>query len=71
MANAGFMRLRLKHNIEKFGLNEIIPAVGQGVIAVVTKKNENINELITMVNDPKTWVECDCERIFKCLRWFL
>ena len=70
MANAGFMRLRLKQNIEKFGLNEIVPAVGQGVIAVVTK-NENINELITMVNDPKTWVECDCERIFKCLRWFL
>ena len=72
LANAGFMRLRLKHNIEKFDLNEIVPAVGQGVIAVVTKKNENINELITMVNDPKTWVECDCERIFfKCLRWFL
>ena len=64
LANAGFMRLRLKHNIEKFDLNEIVPAVGQGVIAVVTKKNENINELITMVNDPKTWVECDCERIF-------
>lgn len=65
LAISGLKRLGVNKNFHAIDTNFIVPAVGQGAIALVgNKKNAKINELIKKVNDEKTFIEVSCEREF-------
>jgi len=65
LAISGLKRLGVNKNFYAIDTNFIVPAVGQGTIALVgNKKNKEINELIKKVNDEKTLIEVSCEREF-------
>ena len=65
LAVSGLKRLGVKKNFHALDINFIVPAVGQGAIALVgNKKNTKINKLIKKVNDEKTFIEVSCEREF-------
>ena len=42
----------------------MIPSPGQGVIAIVIRKDENLLSLLQRLNDKKTLIESECERNF-------
>jgi hydroxymethylbilane synthase len=64
LAQAGLKRLKIKNNFESIDVRNIIPAVGQGVIALVIKKNKFIEKVVNKINHKKTFIESDCERHF-------
>ena len=64
LAAAGLERLGYSERITKI-LPEIIPAAGQGALAVeVCKNNFEVAELLKFLNDDKTFVEVNFEREF-------
>lgn len=64
LAYAGIKRLNLESRIHKiFNVNEIIPACGQGIIAIQGKKEQNYDYL-NFLNDKITEKEAKCERAF-------
>ncbi len=65
LAHAGLKRLGIKGNFNILDPRVIIPALGQGAIAlVINKKNKKINKVINKLNHLKTYLETECERIF-------
>ena len=64
LAVAGLKRLKITENYKKFNTNTIIPAPGQGVIALVIKKDKYLNEIMNKINHEDTFIESDCERRF-------
>ncbi len=64
LAYAGIKRLNLEDRIYKvFNSDEIIPACGQGIIAIQGKKGQNYSYL-SFLNDKKAEYESKCERAF-------
>ena len=64
LAEAGLRRLNITKNYKSIDIRNIIPAVGQGVIALVIKKNKYTETLIDQINHKSTFIESDCERQF-------
>jgi hydroxymethylbilane synthase len=64
LAAAGVKSLNLEHKIGLiFDTNEIIPAIGQGIIAVQCRKdNEKIKDIIKRINDTETSLCAIAER---------
>ena len=64
LAAAGVKSLNLEHKIGLiFDTNEIIPAIGQGIIAVQCRKDdEKIKDIIKRINDTKTSLCAIAER---------
>ena len=61
LAEAGLRRLNITENYKSIDIRNIIPAVGQGVIALVIKKNKYTETLIDQINHKSTFIESDCE----------
>mgnify|MGYP003841147975 CR=1 FL=1 len=60
---AGLDTMNLDHEINKImAINELVPAVGQGVIAVQTKKDAEINFLMEQINHLETYQCAMAER---------
>lgn len=65
LAMAGINRLNLKGNIYPFESNKIVPAVGQGTIAVICKKEDKtLFRILKSISDSTTELESRCERGF-------
>ena len=65
LAHAGLKRLGILENYNIFNPRTILPALGQGALAlVVNVKNQEINSIIKKLNHSKTYLETECERIF-------
>ena len=65
LAHAGLKRLDIKKSYKTIDPRVMVPALGQGTIAlVVNVKNININKVIRKLNHTKTFLETECERIF-------
>ena len=64
LAEAGLRRLKIRNNFKAIDIRNIIPAVGQGVIALVIKKNKFIENIVNKINHKTTFIESDCERNF-------
>lgn len=64
LAEAGLRRLNITENYKSIDIRNVIPAVGQGVIALVIKKNKYTETLIDQINHKSTFIESDCERQF-------
>ncbi len=63
LAKAAIKRLNLENLISyEFSLEELVPAVGQGVIALQTRSNSYLNKLLAKINDIKTFLEISIER---------
>tara|TARA_B100000963_G_scaffold354379_1_gene370796 strand:+ start:670 stop:1587 length:918 start_codon:yes stop_codon:yes gene_type:complete len=65
LAHAGLKRLDVKKSYKTIDPRVILPALGQGAIAlVVNVKNIKINKVIRSLNHTQTFLETECERIF-------
>ena len=65
LAKSGLERLGIKKNYSSLDLNLVVPAVGQGAIAlVVNVKNTRVKEILKRLNDEDTLNEVSCERAF-------
>ena len=65
LAMAGLNRLGIKKNIRPLSLTEFIPAPGQGIIAIVVRKNDKeVIELLKEISDKQTEIQAICERSF-------
>ncbi|MEE2695259.1 MAG: hydroxymethylbilane synthase [Pseudomonadota bacterium] len=65
LAYAGLKRLGIISNYHIIDPRTIIPALGQGAIAlVINKKNRLVNRIIKELNHEKTSIETECERLF-------
>lgn len=66
LATAGLQRLNLDNYITEIIDPEIlVPAVGQGAIALETKSSDNlIKQICTKINDTETWIRISAERAF-------
>jgi len=64
LSYAGIKSLELNHNISQiFSTSEIIPSVGQGVIAIQCRKNDNeIINLLNKINHKPTHICIEAER---------
>ena len=64
LSYAGIKSLELNHNISQiFSTSEIIPSVGQGVIAIQCRKNDNeIINLLNKINHKPTHICMEAER---------
>lgn len=64
LAAAGLKRLGLEHRISRyFGVEEILPAAGQGILVVQTRKGMN-TECLRLVHDEQTACCAKAERAF-------
>lgn len=65
MAAAGLQRLGLAGRIsQEFAIHELVPAPGQGIIAVQTTGAPDFNEIWTNINCAKTRLQAEAERHF-------
>jgi len=65
LAHAGLKRLNVNKSYKTIDPRVILPALGQGAIAlVVNVKNIKVNKVIRSLNHPQTFLETECERIF-------
>lgn len=66
LAAAGLTRLGLLEEEEfdyhYFSYDEMIPAGGQGIIAIEGRKGDTLQTLISEISDTKTWIELEIER---------
>lgn len=63
MAEAGIKRLNLEKYIkERFTLDYITPAAGQGALAIITRKDSPYNELISKLNHYQSYQEVLAEK---------
>jgi len=64
LAAAGLKRLDLSNRIARFlEVSEMIPAAGQGILAIQGRKNED-HSFLTQVGDKESTYEAICERTF-------
>ncbi len=66
LAVCGLERLGKEKEVKKvFDKKEMLPAGGQGALAVQIKKSSNsLKEVVQKINDSKTMIEVKCERAF-------
>tara|TARA_B100000963_G_scaffold340954_1_gene340171 strand:+ start:291 stop:1214 length:924 start_codon:yes stop_codon:yes gene_type:complete len=65
LACAGLKRLKIVNPYQIIDPRKILPALGQGVIAlVINKSQKKIRTIIKKFNHENTFIEIDCERIF-------
>ena len=65
LAHAGLKRLDVNKSYKTIDPRVILPALGQGAIAlVVNVKNIKVNKVIRSLNHTQTFIETECERIF-------
>ena len=65
LAHAGIKRLGITENFEIINPETIVPAVGQGIIAIMVKNdNKDILEIVKKINHMKTFFESECERLY-------
>ncbi|MFN4196991.1 MAG: hydroxymethylbilane synthase, partial [Caldimicrobium sp.] len=65
LAEAGLKRLGLLVNFKRFSLNEIIPAVGQGVLGIEIRKDEKkVKNILQVLHSEKTAYAIKAERSF-------
>jgi hydroxymethylbilane synthase len=66
LSYAGIKSLKLNKKISQiFSIQEVIPSVGQGVVALQCRKNDNqIIELLNKINHEKTNICANAERYF-------
>ncbi|PPR39247.1 MAG: Porphobilinogen deaminase [Alphaproteobacteria bacterium MarineAlpha8_Bin1] len=65
LAAAGVKRLKIKKKFSLININTIVPAVGQGIIGIVVRKNKKlICDIVSKLNCEKTFTEARCERLF-------
>ena len=65
LAMAGLKRLSITKNVKPIKIKYFVPAVGQGTIAIVTRKNDRyVNQIINSLSHKKTRIEVTCERAF-------
>lgn len=66
LAAAGLERLKLtreeKFNYRYFSHEEMIPAGGQGIIAIEGRKNDEISQMVQEISHRNTWLELETER---------
>ncbi|MFN4133240.1 MAG: hydroxymethylbilane synthase [Candidatus Hadarchaeales archaeon] len=63
VALAALERLGLNRAAQIFKLDEVVPAVGQGALAI-TARVDMIYPFLKKINDQKAWIETTCERVF-------
>ena len=67
LAAAAFERLNLKDNIANyFDSDEMLSAPGQGAIAIESRKNDKINQLLSNLNHEETSLCIKQERALSC-----
>lgn len=65
LAAAGLKRLKLKEKItQNFAIEEIIPAVGQGILCIETRKYDEVNDLVKSVDCIEARIAAKAERAF-------
>ena len=66
LAVAGLQRLGEERRISQtFSIEEMVPAVGQGIIAVQMREGDkDVEDVIRLINDEATALESSCERAF-------
>ncbi|MGI6776956.1 MAG: hydroxymethylbilane synthase [Acetivibrionales bacterium] len=65
LAAAGLKRLGLEEKcVEYFAVDDIIPAVGQGILAIETRVDEDIEFLMESVHCEKAAIQLSAERAF-------
>jgi len=65
LAAAGLKRLGLQEKCACcFSVDEMIPAVGQGILGVQTKKGGKMEQLVRSINSPDGWLALEAERSF-------
>jgi hydroxymethylbilane synthase len=65
LARAGIVRLGLELDYSPIPKETIIPALGQGIIAVVGREGEvELTRALGALTDPRTTIEARCERRF-------
>ncbi len=66
LAAAGLERIGASDRVAQyFTIDEMVPAVGQAIIAVQSRKEDDeVNRLVFRIEDPKARVEATCERAF-------
>lgn len=66
LAAAGIKRLLLDNqpdlNYRYFDYKEMVPAGGQGIIAIQTRKDSNISQIIKKISNQKAYLELEIER---------
>jgi hydroxymethylbilane synthase len=65
LAAAGLNRLGLGERcVQYFEVDDIIPAVGQGILGVETRKGENVDYLMDTIHSAESAVQIEAERAF-------
>lgn len=65
LASAGLKRLGILSNFKPISSDLIIPAAGQGIIALIARKNDDlIKKIAKRLNHNKSFFEGKCERLF-------
>lgn len=66
LAACVFDRVRFSNvKIYPFPIEQMIPAPGQGIIAIEARKDDSESlEMISSINDDNTWTAAECERAF-------
>ena len=65
LAAAGLKRLGLHEKCGCcFPVEEMIPAIGQGILGVQVRKGGKMQELVNSINSPDTWLALEAERSF-------
>lgn len=65
LAAAGLKRLGLHEKCGRcFSVEEMLPAIGQGILGVQVRKGGKMQELVNSVNSPDTWLALEAERSF-------
>lgn len=65
LAAAGLKRLGLHEKCGCcFPVEEMIPAIGQGILGVQVRKGGKMQEFVNSINSPDTWLALEAERSF-------
>lgn len=65
LAMAGLKRLGIKSNYFPLEIEQMVPAVGQGIIAIVCREKDQRNtNIVRFVSDQPTKLYAECERSF-------
>jgi hydroxymethylbilane synthase len=65
VAAAGIKRMGWQDKVSQYIPTEIMtPAIGQGALGIEVRKGEGINEMVSVLNDEKTFIEVSAERAF-------
>lgn len=65
LAMAGIKRLGIKNNYFPLEIEQMVPAIGQGIIAIVCREKDQRNtNIVKFVSDQPTKLSAECERSF-------